>query len=484
MQRHKKWLIITIWISTIAFVGAGFVGWGQYSYGDKAGAVAKVGEVEITMGELQKSYSNLYQRYAQMFQGNFDEERAKQFGLQQQALQQLINQALLINLAKSYSLSVSDQELYEQLKQDNNFFKNGVFDKDTYKEVLSQNRLSIPEYEKSLKKQILIQKTINLLKVQTSANEASILNTLLNISDKIEYKVLSPEDITVAVDEKDLQDVWKGMQERFMNEISYDVNFIQHDAVNDTYDDATVSKYYQDNKLHFKDAEGKILPLEDAKEQVVAELNAKATKKAALRSYVDFKNGKITDKSLINSTTVSKSKNPFNSEVLEKLSAATMTKPFIKPVNVNGIYYTIELVKVNQATPKTFAEARAQVLPFYIDQKKKEQILELANSSVEVFKGKQSKFLTIESTEELAPLNDAERAEFLQKLFLSDKKRSFITLSSGKIVLYNILEQQLLENPNDDQANVVARLKSGIFSEGLMKNLQKRYKTEIFIEGL
>ncbi len=28
MQRHKKWLVITIWISTIAFVGAGFVGWG------------------------------------------------------------------------------------------------------------------------------------------------------------------------------------------------------------------------------------------------------------------------------------------------------------------------------------------------------------------------------------------------------------------------------------------------------------------------
>ena len=60
MQRHKKYLIITIWISTIAFVGAGFVGWGQYTYGDKAGAVAKVGNVEITMGELQKSYSRLY----------------------------------------------------------------------------------------------------------------------------------------------------------------------------------------------------------------------------------------------------------------------------------------------------------------------------------------------------------------------------------------------------------------------------------------
>ena len=60
MQKHKKYLIVTIWISTIAFVGAGFVGWGQYKYGDKAGTVAKVGKVDISLGELQTSYSNLY----------------------------------------------------------------------------------------------------------------------------------------------------------------------------------------------------------------------------------------------------------------------------------------------------------------------------------------------------------------------------------------------------------------------------------------
>lgn len=151
MQRHKKWLIITIWISTIAFVGAGFVGWGQYSYGDKAGAVAKVGDVEISRGELQKGYSNLYMQYNQMFQGNFDEEQAKQFGLQKQALQQLIQQALIINLAHSYDLSVSDAEVVEALQKQEYFFKDGVFDKETYRSVLAQSRLTTKEYEADLK---------------------------------------------------------------------------------------------------------------------------------------------------------------------------------------------------------------------------------------------------------------------------------------------------------------------------------------------
>ena len=51
MQRHKKWLVITIWISTIAFVGAGFVGWGSYEYGKQGGVVAVVGDREVSVEE-------------------------------------------------------------------------------------------------------------------------------------------------------------------------------------------------------------------------------------------------------------------------------------------------------------------------------------------------------------------------------------------------------------------------------------------------
>ena len=39
MQKHHKYLVVTIWISVIAFVGAGFVGWGAYSYGDNKGSI-------------------------------------------------------------------------------------------------------------------------------------------------------------------------------------------------------------------------------------------------------------------------------------------------------------------------------------------------------------------------------------------------------------------------------------------------------------
>ena len=48
MQKHKKWLIITIWISTIAFIAAGMVGWGSYSFNLDQGVVARVGDIKIS----------------------------------------------------------------------------------------------------------------------------------------------------------------------------------------------------------------------------------------------------------------------------------------------------------------------------------------------------------------------------------------------------------------------------------------------------
>ena len=484
MQRHKKWLIITIWISTIAFVGAGFVGWGQYSYGNKAGAVAKVGDVEISKGELQKTYSRLYAQYNQMFQGNFDEEKAKQFGLDKQALQQLIQQALLINLAHSYDLIVTDEEMIQALKEQKAFYKNGEFDKETYKLVLSQNRLTIKEYETQLRKELLIQKTLKLLPVKTSENEDNILNTIFNIADKINYKVLSFNDIKVSVTDDELKKFWENQKNNFMSNVIYEVNFIKLAPVSQTFSNTEIAKYYKENRTHFKGKDGKILTLEAAKEKIVNELNAKAAKDKALRTYIAFKKNKLPNETTIDHTQISKSHNPFNAQTLETVSKLALTKPFTKPVHINGVYYIFELTKIIPSKPKSFQEAKAEVLPLFVAQMKKEKLMKLANDSVSTFVGKTSDFLTITSVDKLSPLSKQEAADFLQKLFVSDKKRSFIGLSNGKIVLYNILEQKLLTNKNNNVSDTVAKLKSTMFNEGLIKTLQNKYQTEIYIQGL
>lgn len=483
MQKHKKYLIITIWISTIAFVGAGFVGWGQYSYGDKAGSVAKVGSIEISMGELQKSYSSLYTQYSQMFQGEFDEEKAKSFGLKSQALNQLTQQALVLNLAKSYNLEVSDAELLNEIRTQDYFLKNGVFDKELYKEILLRNNLSIKEYEAGLKKELLIRKTLKLLPIEAKESEIKILDTAISIADKINYKVLDTKIINIDTSDEFLKPFWESKKNDFMTEISYDLKFIKQAKISKEYDDATLTQYYNENKTSFKDSEGKILSLDAAKDKIKAELNAKETKKEALKTYVTYKKGQAEGVE-IQTLTISPTKNPFGIDAFEVISKLTLTAPFSKPIMVGEDYFTFELVKINQPKAKSYEEAKNNVIYLYIDEQKKAKLLELAKNSFATFNGITTDFITGNDYNTITDLAGEEAKEFLSMLFTTQNKRGFFTLESGNVVMYNVLEQKLLNNTNTDQNNQIVRLKSAMFSEGLIKNLQNKYKTEIFIQGL
>ncbi|PHS57975.1 MAG: peptidylprolyl isomerase [Sulfurimonas sp.] len=484
MQRHKKYLIITIWISTIAFVGAGFVGWGQYSYGDKAGAIAKVGNIEITMGDLQKSYSNLYSQYSQMFQGDFDEEKAKSFGLKSQALRHLTQQALILNLASAYDLEISDAELLAEIKTQKYFFEDNIFNKKLYKSVLLKNNLAIKEYEAGVKKELLIKKTLALLPINTNENEFKIFDTILNIADKINYKIINDKNINIDTSDELVKSYWEEKKQNFKTPISYDIRYIKQNAIKKNFDDAKVLEYYTDNRTHFKDNDGKILEFTDAKERVISELNSKETKKAALRAYIAYKKAKLSSDIKIHSVTISSLNNPFTNEVLEKILTLTPASPFLKPLLINNEYYTFELLKSNPSTIKSFQDAKAEILPMYINNEKKLKLLNLAIKSLPTFTGTTTDFLTRDDSLKLTNLEKIQANEFLSILFNKKEKRGFITLEDGSIVLYNILEQKLLDKTNTDVKKQVVRLKSAMFNEGLIKNLQNKYKTEIFIQGL
>lgn len=483
MQKHKKYLIITIWISTIAFVGAGFVGWGRYDYGDKAGAVAKVGSIEITKGELQKSYSNLYNQYNQILQGNFDEAKAKSLGLQAQALNNLTQQALILNLAKSYDLTVSDDELLKEIKSQDYFFKDGIFNKEIYRQTLLRNNLSTKEYETDVKKDLLIRKTIKLIPVNAKESELNILDTTANIADKIEYKILDKNSIIIDTSDTLLKAYWEKIQNNFKSEVSYELKYIKQPKSTKEFNEAKLTEYYNENKTHFKGEDAKILSYEESKAKVLEELAEKETKTEALKTYIEFKKGK-NDGLQINSITISSSNNPFGTEALQSISKLTPASAFLKPTLVNGEYLIFQLTKINGAKTKSFEEAKKDVIPLFVDEQKSRLLKETAEKSVNTFKGTTTDFITSSDTNKLTDLTNKLSTEFLATVFNSETKRGYTPLSNGNIVIYSILEQKLLNKTNTNQNNPIVRLKSTLFNEGIIKNLQNKYKTEIFIQGL
>lgn len=482
MQRHRKYLVITIWISTIAFIGAGFVGWGQYSYSDKAGAVAKVGNITITNEEFQQSYTSLFNQYNQMFQGKLDEKQAKQFGLGQQALKSLIDQALILNLAESYAIHVSDEELSKVVASQAAFQKNGSFDKQTYSEVLSQNRLSIVQYEKSMRRELLIQKTLYLLSPMGRELEVKSFGHV--VADKVEYKLLTINDVSFSPTQNELKTYWEKHKAEFKNPVSYELSVFHITPSATAYTDKEVAEYFASNQHLFKDASGKLLTRAQAHDQIVAKLNDEASEKEALRHYIDLKKQKSSPAERIEKITLEKETPLFNGDLFKEITTLNENKPYLKPRKLDDHYVIVKLDRLNPASVKTFEEALEDVRMVYTAEMRKAQLQTLAQNSVKTFHGTVSDFITPIKPAALNGLSADASSEFTNKLFGSLQKQGFFTLKDGTIVLYNVLEQKLLKNESNINEESVTRLKGNTLNQKLLKMLESKYPIQIFAEGI
>lgn len=485
MQRHRKYLNITLWISVGAFVAAGpmfAIGSGSFS-GRGADAVAKVGNVEVSVHQLNTAYRQLFSQYNQMFQGKFDEAQAKAFGLQQQALKQLINESLLLNLAQQFKLEISDAELSNNIAKTDAFFKDGKFDKETYQKVLKQARLTMSQYETDVRRSLLLGKVMGIIQPKALPIEEEAVSTALYINDKISYKVLDASAISVTPTQEELKTYWEAHKLDYMSEPSYRLEMIEQASVSNEYTAEEISNTYAKNKHDYTKANGEIKSLEEAHADIIASLNAEATSKEALRTYIDYKKDKLDPSIDKKEFSITQSQNPFGDEAFANILTLTVEKPYLKPQEVDGKFLIMKLLEVKGSEPKSFEETVAEIKTAYITEQTKIKMTELAQNSVATFKGKTSPFINRESIDKLSPLTEYEAAEFLEALFAQKSKRGFIELKETKIVLFNILEQKLLKKENNTQEKNVLRLKTSLLNDGLLKKLEAQYPVTSYLEG-
>ncbi|HET8534056.1 MAG TPA: peptidyl-prolyl cis-trans isomerase [Sphingomicrobium sp.] len=117
--------------------------------------VATVGDTDIHGQELQTAVRAQMERLGPLFGGSLDIAQAKQIGLIDSTLDQIISRNLLDLEAKRLGLAVGDEVIRDAI-QSNPAFHNskGVFDRAVYDRVLAANRLNDPQYEQQLRSEI------------------------------------------------------------------------------------------------------------------------------------------------------------------------------------------------------------------------------------------------------------------------------------------------------------------------------------------
>jgi peptidyl-prolyl cis-trans isomerase D len=441
MQRHKKWLIVTIWISTIAFVGAGFVGWGSYNYGKSDSAVAVVGNKEVPLADLQTEYSNLYSQYQNMLGKNFNQELAKQFKLEEMALQRVIQKYLFLNYADDLGLITTDLEVAKELVKIPSFLKDGQFDKNTYISVLKQNRRTVTEFEEQLKKDLLVAKVQKIYNLPLEENEIKNIGSLLFSQDKVSVKVINADLIKITPTSEDLEKYWDQNKENYKSPKGYDIS------------------YYKVENIEGKDT--------------------KQMKKTALREYLDLKKEKTQFQETL---TIYDDSNFLPKEGLDELFAAEDSE-VLKPILKEESYYVVRLNKKIAPQTLPFEEVKSQINKNYIMEQKNQQLEELAQKELIDFQGEDIGYITRASDIDIKSLSKDETSQLLQTIFKSSKQKNYLNLGT-KAVLFKIEDTTL---PTFDENNIemvkssIEGAKTNAITSLFLEKLQNKYDVKSYL---
>jgi peptidyl-prolyl cis-trans isomerase D len=485
MQKHNKYLVWTIWVATIAFIGAGFVGWGSYDFGAKAGNVAKIGSIEIPQTKLNMVYSDLYGQVNQKMNGKLDDKKAKELGLVREAFKRINTQTKLLNFAKDLGIIVSDKEIANYLQKIKSFQKDGQFNKEIYKGFLTAKRMKANVFEEQLREEITIAKTFKLLGNEALPLEIEAISTAMNVADKIEYKVLSNADVNVTVDDAKLKAFWESKKEDYKTSKVYELAIVWTDSKDANFTEAELKPFYNKNSFKYSDSNGKQLLFEEAKERVIVDLKLKKTKKSSQKNYIAFKKGKLEATETVK---LPLNDNKLSKEIWEDILTKSISD-ITKPKTVSDKYATVKIVSVIEPKVKSFENAKNDVVDIYKYKMQKEGLSKLADNTLKNFSQSDkmlSEFIDLDSTTSIKPLNLQESLQFTQKLFTSAKEMGIISVSD-KMIVYNIIEQKVInldKNNTELVKETVNQIKNNIFESNLIKVLDSKYSTEVYMEGL
>ena len=161
-------LVIGAFVLTSVFVGA------MGGDAERTDAVASVNGEAIPVERYQRRYQAYLDAYSRVYRERFSPELAEQLGLPQQAVNDLVQEALVVQRARAEGLEVSDEELNAQIQAVPAFQDNGRFSLRRYQEFLKRRGTSAGAFEGDVRRELTRMKVETTVKGGIKVSEAEL----------------------------------------------------------------------------------------------------------------------------------------------------------------------------------------------------------------------------------------------------------------------------------------------------------------------
>jgi peptidyl-prolyl cis-trans isomerase D len=278
MRKHARNWIMKVLLGIIIVVFVFY--FGSISGKQQAETVAVVDGKAVAYVDWAREYQNLIAYYRQRFGPTLNDEVLKQLNLKQVALDNLMQQAIVMQKAKDMRLTVSDEEVRMSILAMPAFQREGVFDEKSYQQALRFNKITPEDFERSQKNSLTMSLFFGLIQegVKVSDREVYDLYSFQNEKVNLRFVQFAPDAYRTKVtpQEQDLEAYLKENSQTFRIPDSIQVKYLHFKGVDFaaglTVTDAQIAEYYERHADSYKTGGGKRAALSDVKAKIAAEV--------------------------------------------------------------------------------------------------------------------------------------------------------------------------------------------------------------------
>jgi len=157
-----------------------FFGLNWYFQADSRTYAVTVNDVDVSLGEHQRTYQLLRSRMQSLMGEAYDPARIDEAALKKNALEQLIREQLLLQEAEAEGFLVSKQLVAAQIDSVDAFKDEGVFSKQKYETALRLQGMSPGEFEWRLSRELTTKQITNGI-VQTAQATPAMLDAVYRL---------------------------------------------------------------------------------------------------------------------------------------------------------------------------------------------------------------------------------------------------------------------------------------------------------------
>jgi peptidyl-prolyl cis-trans isomerase D len=374
-EQAGSWLIKVL-LGAIVIV---FVFWGVGSFRSQRGdRIATVNGDPITLDEYRNTFDNLVDQLRRRFGNNLDGDMIEKLQVKKQALNQLINNTLLLQEAKRLKFRVSDTELADAISEIPGFQEAGRFDNRLYRNVLERLRMTPEEFEVAQRNGMMIEKLSTLITsgVKISDQEAMEWFNWANASVNIDFVLFEPDhykDVNPSLEET--KTYFESHKENYKTEAMVKVRYL-HFSPDEYRSKVTISdeellEYYNENQEAFKTPQ--TVEARHILFRVDENATPEAVKKIQERALDILKLAKEGKDFAELAKQYSEGPTRDNGGYLGSFRKEAMVKPFAdmafsmkageisEPVRTRFGWHIIKVEKVNEASVLSFDEAKERI---------------------------------------------------------------------------------------------------------------------------